>query len=214
MIENNTFKNIALWLIIALSIVIVMLIAVGMKGGEVVKPTELTIPVNPADHSTGSPNPKLTIVEYADYQCPACAAFDPLVKKLMKEYGDRVQLVSRNFPLEQHRNAISSAKAVEAAGKQGKFWEMQEKIYAGQLNWAEKEEPSEIFLEYAKDLNLDTTKFSADLKLPEIKERISADLQGGKDSGVNATPSFFLNGMKTSMPLNYEEFKKIVEKSL
>lgn len=212
--ENNTFRNIALWLVVALTIIIVILIGVGLSSGPAQISSELTVPVSSSDYITGTSTPKLTIVEYGDYQCPACAAFDPLVRKIVLEYGDVVQIVSRNFPLEQHKNATSSAMAAESAGLQGKFFEMQEKLYSGQLDWANEDKPIEIFTKYATELGLDLNKFSSDMALPEITTKIETDLQGGKNSGVNSTPSFFLNGKKTLVPLNYDEFKQIVEKNL
>ncbi|MBI5139984.1 MAG: thioredoxin domain-containing protein [Candidatus Vogelbacteria bacterium] len=214
MMENNIFRNIAIWLIIALTIVIVVLILVGLSSGHIQVSGDLVVPVNSSDHIVGTSTPKLTIVEYGDYQCPACAAFDPVVRKVMEEYSDKVQLVSRNFPLIQHRNATSSAKIVEAAGRQGKFFEMREKIYTGQLDWANSDKPVEIFTRYAVELGLNVDKLLTDKELPEITNKIETDLQGGKDSSVNSTPSFFLNGKKVAMPLNYEEFKKIVENNL
>ena len=212
--ENDTFRNIAIWLVVALTIVIVVLTAVGLSSGPAPAVSQLTAPISSSDHIMGTSTPILTIVEYGDYQCPACASFDPIVRKIMEEYGDKIQLVSRNFPLEQHKNATSSASSAESAGKQGKFFEMQEKLYSGQLDWANETNPSEIFKKYAEELNLDINRFLADINLPEVTNKIASDLQSGKDSGVNSTPSFFLNGKKVSMPLNYEEFKKIVEKNL
>ncbi len=219
--ENNTFRNIAIWLVVTLTIIIVILIVVGLSAGPGPTTGGLTVPVNSSDQISGTSAPTLTIVEYSDYQCPACAAFNPTVKEIMALYGDKILFAYRNFPLEQHKNAKSSAVAAEAAALQGKFLEMQEKLFTNQSEWGTSDDSRNIFIRYAKELSLDTGKFADDLLLPEIANKIAADLQSGKDSGVNSTPSFFLNGKKyvdsgkaRTLDEALNEFKQFVKKNL
>src|SRR5687767_15469357 len=122
--------------------------------------TNLTLPVEPRDHSQGSPTAPLTLVEYGDYECPHCGAAYPVVKKLQKKLGSRLRFVFRNFPLTTiHDHAEHAAEAAEAAGAQNKFWEMHDLIFEHQ-----DELEDDQILEYARSLSLDVKKFGADLR--------------------------------------------------
>lgn len=148
--------------------------------------------VSKNDHIQGNPNAGLVIVEYGDYQCPYCGAAYPVLKELMKEFGNGIGFVFRNFPLsEMHPYAKPAAMAAEAANRQGKFWEMHDAIYEHQQNLSES-----FLMEVAEKLHLDMEQFKADLQSRELAEKIDSDFESGVISGVNGTPSFFVNGKK------------------
>lgn len=170
---------------------------------------------NSTDHLSGAPDSKVTLIEYGDFQCPACAQYEPIVQKVRQDYADKIAFVYRNFPLSQHQNAKITAYASEAAGKQGKFWEMHDKIYTGQNEWANlsNDKAREILIGYAKSLGLDLEFFKKEMNSGEIKNKVEADYQSGFKAGVNATPTFILNG-KRIQPRSYDEFKQFIEKEL
>ena len=152
-----------------------------------------------ADHTSGSESKKILLIEYGDYQCPSCGGAYPHVKTLMEEYGKDVTLVFRNFPLTAiHPNARAAAAVAEAAGLQGKFWEMHDKLYESQNDWSslDSSKRTTIFNSYAQGLGLDMDKFAADVAGKNIGQKINFDIALGKSVGVSATPTFFLNGEK------------------
>lgn len=148
--------------------------------------------VNSNDHIQGNANAELVIVEYGDYQCPYCGAAYPVLKELMKEFGNQVQFVFRNFPLsEMHQYARPAALAAEAANVQGKFWEMHDAIYENQQQLNEN-----LLTEIAEKLSLNMPQFKEDMQSSKLAEKVDSDFESGVISGVNGTPSFFVNGKK------------------
>lgn len=171
--------------------------------------------IKEGDHSKGSQSPKVTIVEYSDFQCPACAAFYPLLKRVSEEYAGEVAVVYRHFPLRQiHINAEFAARASEAAGIQGKFWEMHDSLFEHQKEWAESLNAKALFSSYAVFLGLDVGKFNADFDSAAVVAKVENDYRSGLAAAINATPTFFLNGKKMQNPRSYEEFKKAVNEIL
>jgi len=166
------------------------------------------------DWLKGNKEAELTLIEYSDFQCPACAYFHPIVEKLAGDYKDNLKIVYRHFPLPQHKNAVLAGQAAEAAGKQGKFWEMAGKIFESQAQWSEvkNEEAKNIFKELARTLDLNIEQWEKDIENEEIKKSIDEDYKEGVKIGINATPTFFLNGQKLQNPRSYEEFKEILNK--
>jgi protein-disulfide isomerase len=154
--------------------------------------------VNAADHHKGDINAAVTLVEYGDFQCPHCGLAHPLVERLLNESGKDLHFVFRNFPLQEiHPHAYAAAVAAEAAGKQGKFWEMYDLIFENQ----NKLNPN-FLLELAEEIDLDLGQFANDLKSEEIQNKVEKDFESGIRSGVNGTPTFFING---SRMLTYDE---------
>ena len=152
---------------------------------------------NIADHSMGSKDNKIMLVEFGDYQCPGCEGAYPHVKTLMEQYGDDVTLVFRNFPLTSiHPNARAAAAVAEAAGLQGKYWEMHDMLYGSQSDWdsLDTSKRTDIFNGYASTLGLDVEKFKADVVAKPVTQKINFDLALGKSVKVTGTPTFFLNG--------------------
>ncbi len=165
-------------------------------------------------HKIASDSAKVTVVEFGDYQCPACAQAHPIVKKVLVDYQGKINFVFRNFPLPQHKNGSAAAEAAEAAGTQGKFWEMYNKLYETQNSWAELGDPTQIFVQYAKDLQLDSEKFEQDLIANKYADIINSDKADGIALGVNSTPTFFINGEKVASVLTYQEFKTKIDQLL
>jgi protein-disulfide isomerase len=159
-------------------------------------PAPIDLQVTDKDWSTGNKNAKNVMVEYGDLQCPACGAAHPYVKDMLKKYGNDMKFVFRHFPLTQHRNAINAAMAAEAAGVQNKFWEMHDMLYEHQNEWSELNNPQDTFVAYAKSLKLDVNKFKSDLTNATLRSKINSQLNSGNVAGVDATPTFFLNGVK------------------
>jgi protein-disulfide isomerase len=167
----------------------------------------LKLAVNSNDHHQGDATANITLVEYGDFQCPHCRLAHPLIKRLLKERGDDLNFVFRNFPLQEiHHYAYAAAIVAEVAGKQGKVWEMHDLIFENQerLN-------NDYLLTLAQELKLDMKRFAEDFKSKDIQTKIETDFESGIRSGVNGTPSFFINGAKL---LTYDETYESLEDAI
>lgn len=154
--------------------------------------SKLRIPVNENDNNQGDSQALVTLVEYGDYQCPFCGKAYPVVKKLQEEFGDDLNFVFRNFALTQiHPEAFLAAVSSEAAAKQNAFWSMHDWLFENQSEINE-----ENILSVAQQLSLNVDEFVKDQQSEEIKNKVESDFMNGMRSGVNATPSFFINGEK------------------
>ena len=168
-------------------------------------------------HMTGKKDAKVTVVEFGDFQCPACAAAFPEMKAVMDQFKDNpeVNFVFRNFPLDAiHPNAQVSAEAAEASGKQGKFWEMSEILYARQSEWSQSQTAKDIFAKYAEELGLNVDEFKVSVEQRLSSNIISTDAKDGASVGVNSTPTFFINGVKQSKVLQRDELKALIDAEL
>lgn len=172
--------------------------------------------IRPTSHSTVSPNAKVNIVEFGDFQCPACAAAYPIVEQLLALYKDnpQVNFVSRNFPLSQHQYALLTAEAAEAAGAQGKFWEMYRLIYTNYDQWVNSADPMSILVGYATQLKLDVNRFKTEVTANKYSAIIEQDKQDGLALGISSTPTFFINGVKEVGIQNFADFKNRVDAAL
>jgi len=167
----------------------------------------LTLPVAPRDHTQGPTRAPVTLVEYGDYECPHCGRAYPIVKAIQEELGERLRFVFRNFPLsEMHPNAENAAEAAEAAADQGKFWEMHDAIFEHQRAL----EPPHLVALAAK-LGLDSTQVASDLKSHTHAPRVREDFMSGVRSGVNGTPTFFLNGVRYDDSWDQETLQAALE---
>jgi len=168
------------------------------------------------DWVKGNKNAQVVIIEYSDFECPACAVYAPVAKKLFeeKELKNRFALVYRHFPLQQHLAAVPAAYAAEAAGKQGKFWEMHDMLFEKQEEWSKASDVKKTFLAYARALKLNEEQFVKDSESSPTRERVQNDLNIGNRLQINATPTFFVNGEQIQNPSSYEEFKKIISAAL
>jgi protein-disulfide isomerase len=169
----------------------------------------LTLPVSASDHAEGPADSPLTLVEYGDYQCPYCGAAYPVVKRLQKTLGKKLRFVFRNFPLTQaHPYALIAAEAAEAAALQSKFWEMHDLLFEHQALL----EP-DIIPTWAARLGLDLEKLGNDISQGVVEKRIQEDRQSGIRSGVNGTPTFFINGARFDGPLDYGSLLAALEEA-
>ena len=170
--------------------------------------------VLPTDWTTGSNTATVSLVEYSDLQCPACGAYHPILKKVLEDNKNVLAFTYRHFPLPQHKNALAAAYAAEAAGAQGKFWEMHDMIFEHQADWSEANTAEATFEDYAATLGLDLARYRADRDSDTIKANVAHDKETGLASGVNATPSFYLNGKKvTTNPRSAEDFTALIKEA-
>jgi protein-disulfide isomerase len=167
------------------------------------------------DHVAGPSDAPAVLIEYSDFQCPACGAYYPLVKELITSFGDRLAVVYRHYPLRQnHQNAYAAALASEGADRQGKFWEYHDILFERQTDWSSLPNPRQTFLDYAQELGLDVTTFGSDMDSSAAESAVKADINSGNHAGVNATPSFFLNNQKITNPRTIDEFKQLIEDAI
>jgi len=154
--------------------------------------SHLKPPVNEKDHSEGTAEATIELVEYGDYQCPHCGAAYPVIKKIQERFAPQIRFVFRNFPLaEIHPFAVDAAIAAEAAAMQRKFWEMHDMIFENQASLG-----TGGLKKMAAAIGLDMEIFESDLQLEVLQAKVEADFESGVRSGVNGTPSFFINGNK------------------
>ncbi|MGA2664100.1 MAG: thioredoxin domain-containing protein [Nitrososphaerales archaeon] len=157
------------------------------------KAPKLTLPVGARDHIEGPAEAPLVLVEYGDYQCPYCGAAYPIVKKVQKELGPRLRFVFRNFPITNaHPFAEWAAETAEAAAAQGKFWEMHDYLYENQGSLGDEA----FFANHEKKIKLDSAKIAREVSQKAHSGRIEEDYMSGIKSGVNGTPTFFINGSR------------------
>lgn len=219
--KNN--GNTTIWFAVGFLVlvtVIVIVAAVTSSGSLDGTPSSDTpAPAITGDEWTiGPKDAKVTLVEYGDFQCPACATYHPVVKRIMEEYDDRVLFVSRNFPLYTiHPNAGISAQAAEAAGLQGKYWEMYDLLYGNQGEWASvatNRVVQDNFDSYAREIGLDLDKFHADMNSDQVLRKIKRDVDGGNGAGVGSTPTFYVNLKQIRSPASEESFRAILDDAL
>ena len=175
-----------------------------------------TSSAQPTNHVKGTGSKGVTLIEYGDYQCPACKAFHPILQQVFNKYEGDIYFQFRNFPLTQiHPNAFVGARAAEAAGLQDKFWEMYDKLYENQQAWSVSSSPNSYFEQYASDLGLDVPKFKQDLLSFDINTLINADIKEANKIGASATPTFVLDGKKLEEnPTDLEAFSKIIDNAI
>jgi len=167
----------------------------------------LKVPVGTADHIQGDENAALTLVEYGDYECPHCGHAYPIVKRVQKHFGKRLRFVFRNFPLNEiHPHAESAAETAEFAGAHGKFWEMHDLLFESQNRLT-----GELFQVLAKQLKLASADLLTALQKREFLARVRADFAGGVRSGVNGTPTFFVNGLRHDASFEYVDLVAAIE---
>jgi len=181
------------------------------KTTETPSPVDTALLTNAQAYKKGAEAPQVIVVEFADFQCPACAAAAPVSKQIAEEYKDSVQFVYRHFPLPMHKNAEAAAYAAEAAGEQGKFWEMHDLLFSTQKDWEDEANAAPKFEALAKQLSLDMTKYAESVKSQKTKDNVNAGLRDGNAAGVNSTPTFFINGIRYVGVLSATELKNAVE---
>ena len=160
----------------------------------------LKVPVTADDHAQGPEDAAVTLVEYGDYECPHCGYAYAIVQQVQKQFGKRLRFVFRNFPLSQlHPHAEAAAEVAEFAGAQGKFWEMHDGLFENQERLG-----AALFLELSKELKLSGTAMRQALEQKTFEARVRADFTGGIRSGVNGTPTFFINGHRHNGSFDFD----------
>lgn len=170
----------------------------------------------PSNHTVGAGSEGVTLIEYGDLQCPACKSYYPIVKQIKSEYGDKITFQFRHFPLNQiHPHAYQAARAAEAAGNQGKFFEMHDLLYESQDSWSGLSDVTSVFENYAQQLGLDMEKYKNDVISAEVGGVIDADIREGQNAGANSTPTFIINGQKIEKnPQSLDEFKQLIDSKI
>ena len=170
----------------------------------------LKVPVSPHDHVQGPPNASLTLVQYADYECPYCGMAYPIVKQVQRHFGAKLRFAFRNFPLpEVHPHAVSAAQVAEFAAVHAKFWQMHDLLYENQADLG-----LELYLALAKKLELPVAAMQNALEQGSYVQRIETDALGGERSGVNGTPTFFINGQRHDASYEYDVLVTALSKAL
>ena len=144
-------------------------------------------------HVRGPAQAPVTLEEFGDFQCPPCGMISGPLLEIEKDYGPKLRVIFRNFPFPNHQHALEAAYAAEAAGLQGRYWEMHDLLYKEQANWSNAPDAKQLFVSYAKILGLEMDRFETDIAGPTVKARVTADQERGKSLGVSATPSIFIN---------------------
>ena len=173
--------------------------------------SKLLLPIQPEDHVEGSPHAQYTLVEYGDYECPACGSLFVTIRELREQIGDSIRLVFRHYPLSgAHPHAQEAAEAAEAAGAQGHFWEMHNLLFGHQAALTSKD-----LYQYSEQLGLDSKRFRRELKHHVYEERVREDFRRGVVNGVYATPGLFINGVRYSSGLDFNSLlNKLKEPAL
>jgi protein-disulfide isomerase len=165
------------------------------SGASPYAPLGSTAPGAEPPHVRGAANAQVTLEEFGDYQCPPCGALYRELKKIESEYHDRLRLIFRHYPItDRHKNAVLAAHAAEAAGSQNKYWEMHDRLYETQKDWAETDTARSVFVNYAREIGLDVERFTRDMDGTDADARIAADKQRAQVLGVMGTPTLFVNG--------------------
>lgn len=173
---------------------------------------DANILIKPDSPTLGAPNAPVTLTEFYDPECESCRAMYPIVKQILKDYQGKVRLVMRYMPL--HGNSMLAAQVTEAAGEQGKYWEMQELLFNKQQEWGEKREPqTALFEKYATELGLNLTQFRTAIADNRYTAKIERDKRDGQSVGVRSTPTFFVNGRPLAR-LGEPELKSLIEEEL
>ena len=215
--KKKLFTMLSLW---GFGTLLVVLAVVGLvafsNGTNMPTSSSIVMPkLTSRDYTQGPIHAKVTLTEYADFECPACKAYYPVLKQLQKDYANKMLFAYRFFPLKSiHPNAINSARAGYAAGLQGKFWQMHDKLFDTQDAWAVLSDPELTFISYAKSMGLNTTIFQKDYEAASTESIVNNAYDADVTLGLNSTPTFFLNGKLINNPTSYDEFKKIISTAL
>lgn len=183
-----------------------------MNKQEAAAPTSTAKPTN---HTFGEGKSGVTVIEYGDFECPACYNYFPVFAQLKEKYQEQVTFQFRHFPIvSSHPNAMVAHRAAEAAARQGKFWEMHDLLYERQQIWKSSKSPIQIFEGYAQELGLDIEKYKSDAASTAVYESIQADINAGKSVDVPGTPGFVINGKLIETPKSMEAFEALIEEAI
>ncbi len=233
MADTSSSKTTA-WFVVGLIVLVtvVVIVAGAMSSGSNASSSSATTgfvattaaAITSTDHVIGNPNAKVSLIEYGDFECPACGAYEPLVQQLINNFSSTVKFVFRNYPLTSiHPFAMVGAEAAEAAGMMGgpaKYWAMHNLLYAKQTEWSTNgnltpaEVTSQYLNGYAQSLGLNVTTFDADMNSAQVSNKIQADITTGNAAQINHTPTFFVNLEQIPNPTSYGQFQTVLEQAL
>ncbi|MBT4209534.1 MAG: thioredoxin domain-containing protein [Candidatus Komeilibacteria bacterium] len=204
--ENRIwFWSIAIIILVALTLIIINIANPNTQGSTVITDKEWY---------KGNSEAQVTLIEYSDFQCPACATYYQMINKIADDMGDDVQVVFRHYPLSSHPQAELAARAAEAAGQQDAFWQMHDKLFVHQNTWSNQSDAKDIFIGYAEELSLDIARFKSDIDNNDIKDAVKDDKRSGNQALVEGTPTLFLNGQKINNPRSYDKLRQAINDEL
>lgn len=212
--RKQSARAVALWTTIAIIGVsgIYGLVKISRSASQGSDRGTTVAPVSGSDWTRGPENASVTLVEYGDFQCPACAVYFPVVEQLLENNPDTVRFAFRQYPLRTiHTNADAAARASEAAGTLGAFWPMYDKLYSEQDAWSDVDDAMTLFQTYATELGLDAGAWRSATDSAEVKQAIQDDLESGDAAGVDGTPSFFVNNRRIANPASLDAFQKVID---
>jgi protein-disulfide isomerase len=225
--KESSGRNITVWFVVGFLIVItVVVIIAGATSNSSDNSSNAsstfvstTAPaITSSDWQEGNPNAKVTLIEYGDFECPACGAYFPLVQQLFNAESSSILFVFRNFPLYTiHPDAGIAAQAAEAAGLQGKYWQMHDLLYENQTSWTAASPNtvvSQFFDGYAQSLGLNVNTFNQDINSSAVLTKIQNDVNGGNSAQIDHTPTFFINLQQIPNPSNYDSFKADIDQAI
>lgn len=207
-------------IVIAVAVAVAIALAVFLSRESSTSTSASSMPSGSLDFSggrvRGPADAPVKLIEFGDYQCPSCGFYAPIVLEILRRYPNQVQLEFRHYPIVNiHQWAMPAAMAAEAAGDQGKFWEMHDLLYQNQEKWSRSPNAESEFLSYAAQLALNINQFMQGTRSPSVQQRIMKDVTFAVENKVDATPTFFINGEKVrTNPRNASEFSKLIEAEL
>lgn len=220
-LTGHGMSNKAFWGILAVVVVVIVGVFVffnrsdGSNSNNNNGNKDEILKISEQDHVFGNPEAEVTLVEYADFQCPFCQATFPILKTALTQAPEDFKIVFRHFPLTAiHPNAMTAHRGAEAAGLQGKFEEMHDLLYERHSEWTEAQDPTVVVSGYAEELGLDMDKYAQDVNSNEVFEVINGSLEAGGSIGVESTPTIFVNGTKLDRaPSTVEELLSVIAKA-
>jgi protein-disulfide isomerase len=222
---DTSTNKVTMWFIIGfIAIVVIGLLILGAMGGSPSTATPAgfvatTVPLlTAADWTEGNPNAKVSVIEYGDFECPACGAYFPIMQQLLADNSNTVLFAFRNFPLYTvHPDAGIGAQAAEAAGLQGKYWPMHDLLYSDQATWSDSAASSvvsQFFNGYATQLGLNVAKFDQDINSTQVLNKIQADVTSGNAAQIDHTPTFFVNLAQIPNPTSLADFQSVINAAI
>ena len=198
----------------AIIVAIIALMVFGVRSGNNAALFEVGA-VNKLDNFKGEASSTAIIIEYSDFECPACRTYYMVMRQMMAEFGSKAVFVYRYFPLtEIHANAQLAAQAVQAAAKQGKFWEMHDLLFEKQNEWASAADPAPLFDSYASLIGISASQFQSDYTSKDVISFVKSQRNNALGLELQGTPTFFVNGKKIENPKSVEEFRTIIKDAI
>jgi len=205
---KNKSRNLAFGIIIAVLVAAVIAGVFLFKARRTAPGLQVATTTKPGaqpPHVRGDANAPVTLEEFGDFECVPCFILWPALRNLEKDYGERLAVIFRNNPMPQHPHALDGARAAEAAGLQGKFWEMHDLLYLQRAKWTRAADPKTEFIEFARSLEFDVDRFSKDFAGPEVAGRVAADRERSAALGLDRTPVVFINGRRAELQGDVEK---------